>query len=226
MTATTITVRGEYSMWCPAERATVRASVQTEGPEGEAVFARAVASSQVLGSSIRTLHDADSGPVTWWTSDSVRTWSDRPWSEGKQLPPIHRSAIEFSVKFSDFEALARWVENAHAIDGVTVDSITWDLTDATRTAQVADVRSRAVHDALAKATVFAESIGLQTLVPLALADPGMLGDTSPGGGPSAPVFARAAMRAQAFDGGGAPQLALKPEDIAVASTVDARFLAT
>jgi len=110
-----ITVRGEYSMWCPAERATVRASVQTEGPEGEAVFARAVASSQVLGSSIRTLHDADSGPVTWWTSDNVRTWSDRPWSEGKQLPLIHRSAIEFSVKFSDFQALARWVENADAI---------------------------------------------------------------------------------------------------------------
>jgi hypothetical protein len=63
---------------------------------------------------------------------------------------------------------------------------------------------------------------------IALADPGMLGDPSGGGGmqPS-PVFAKAAMRSQAFEGGGgAPQLALKPEEIAVASVVDARFIAS
>ena len=39
-----------------------------------------------------------------------------------------------------------------------------------------------------------------------------------------PVFARGAMKAQ-FDGGGGGQLALKPEEIAVASVVDARFIA-
>jgi hypothetical protein len=33
------------------------------------------------------------------------------------------------------------------------------------------------------------------------------------------------MKMQAFDGGGPPVLALKPEEIVVASTVDARFAA-
>jgi hypothetical protein len=37
---------------------------------------------------------------------------------------------------------------------------------------------------------------------------------------------RGAMKAQAFDGAGAPSLALKPEEIAVESVVDARFVAS
>ena len=87
-----------------------------------------------------------------------------------------------------------------------------------------EVRSRAVKDAVAKASVYAQSIGLGSVTAIALADPGMLGDPS-GGNPTLvqPMFARGAMKAQ-FDSS-APQLALKPEEIAVASVVDARFTA-
>ena len=131
-----------------------------------------------------------------------------------------------SAKFSDFEALARWVESAAGLDAVTVGSISWDLTDATRTSATVEVRSRAVKDAVAKASVYAQSIGLGSVTAIALADPGMLGDPSGGGGGGPqPVFPRA-MKAQFDGGGGGAQLALKPEEIAVASVVDARFVAT
>jgi hypothetical protein len=225
MTDTIITVQGEYSAWYPAERATVSVSVHADGPQRDAVFARAVEASDIVRNLIESIHDKDAGPITWWSSDSVRVWSERPWNnDGKQLPPVFHAAVDFSAKFKDFEALSRWVESVAAVDAVTVGSISWDLTDATRTSATVEVRSRAVKDAVAKASVYAQSIGLGSVTAIALADPGMLGDPSGGnGGGPQPVFARASMKTQ-FDGGA--QLALKPEEIAVASVVDARFIAT
>ena len=158
---TIITVQGEYSAWYPAERATVRATVQVDGPQRDSVFTRAVASADALRVLIEALFDKEKGPVTWWTSDSVRVWSDRPWNnDGKQLPLVFHASVDFSAKFSDFDALSRWVEQAAAIESVSIPSISWDLTDATRTSMTTEVRSRAVKDAVAKASVFAQSIGL------------------------------------------------------------------
>ena len=133
--------------------------------------------------------------------------------------------MDFSAKFSDFDALARWVESAAGIDAVTVSSIAWNLTDTTRTSATVEVRSRAVKDAVAKATVFAQSIGLGSVTAVALADPGMLGDPSGSGGAMRPVFARSAMSSTMVGSSGVPELALKPEEISVASIVDARFIA-
>ncbi|MGV8895563.1 MAG: SIMPL domain-containing protein [Rhodoglobus sp.] len=225
MAETTITVQGEFAAWYPAERATVTASVLTDGPDRDAVFARAVEASDALRNLIMNIHDKKSGPITWWSSDSVRVWSERPWnSQGEQLEPVFHAGVDFSAKFSDFDALARWVESAAGIDDVTVSAIEWALTDATRTSATVEVRSRAVKDAVAKATVFAQSIGLGSVTAIALADPGMLGDLSGGGG-SQPVFTRASMKSTLVGGAGTPQLALKPEEIAVESMVDARFIA-
>ena len=228
MADTIITVQGEYSAWYPAEQATVRAAVHVDGPKRDDVFSRAVGGSNAVRTLTEKIFDANAGPVTWWTSDSVRVWSERPWNnDGTQLAPIFHSALDFAVKFTDFDALARWVEATATIDGVTVDSVSWDLTETTRAAATNDVRSRAVKDAVTKATVYAQSIGLTSVRAIALADPGMLGDPAGGATAPSPVFARAAMRAQAFEGGGGtPQLALRPEEIAVASVVDARFTAS
>lgn len=224
-TETIITVQGEYSAWYPAERATVSTSVHAQGAGRDAVFALAVAAADAVRSLTEPLVDKGAGPITWWSSESVRVWSERPWnSEGKQLPLVFHAAVDFSVKFNDFPALSRWVEAAAAIDGVTVGAISWDLTEATRTSATVEVRSRAVKDAVAKASVYAQSIGLGSVTAIALADPGMLGDpSSVGAMPSPPTMARAAMKAQ-FDSVG-PQLSLKPEEIAVAAVVDARFTA-
>ncbi|MFZ2965277.1 MAG: SIMPL domain-containing protein [Rhodoglobus sp.] len=225
MTDTIITVQGEHSAWYPAERATVRLGVHTEGPKREAVFERAVAAAASIRAAIEPLVDEKAGPVTWWSSANVRVWPERPWNnEGKQLPLVFHAAVDFTAKFKDFDALATWLELVAGIDGAIVSSVSWHLTESTKTSATAEVRSRAVKDAVAKATVFANSIGLRTVTAIALADPGMLGDPSGGGAAPAPLMARA-MSAQGFGGGGAPQLELKPEEIAVASVVDARFVA-
>src|SRR5689334_6794808 len=111
MAETIITVQGEYSKWYPAERATAGASVHAYGAKRDAVFERAVTASDTVRNLIEALHDKEAGPITWWSSDSVRVWSERPWNnEGKQLAPVYHAAIDFSAKFKDFEALSRWVE--------------------------------------------------------------------------------------------------------------------
>ncbi len=226
MADTIITVRGEHSAWYPAERATASVAVHVDGPKRDIVFSKAVAASEAIRGLVEPLAASTAAPVTWWTSDSVRVWSERPWSnDGKQLPLVYHSAIDFSVKFGDFDALSTWIESVAAVEFATVGSIVWDLTDATRKTVTDDVRAAAVADAVAKATTFARSIGLGAVTALALADPGMLGNASSDGGDEvSPVF-RGAMKMQAFDAGGQPTLALKPEEIVVASAVDARFSA-
>jgi uncharacterized protein YggE len=224
---TIVTVRGEHSAWFPAERATVRATVHAFGAKREAVFARALAAADTLRGEIEPMVDKDAGPVTWWSSDRVSVWSERPWNnEGKQLPLVYHASLDVTAKFKDFDALSRWVESAAVVEDVTIAYVTWDLTEATKTSANTEVRSRAVKDAVAKASVFAQAVGLAKVTAIAIADPGMLGDQSSGGGYAPPQLMKASMRGGAFDAqSAAPQLQLKPEEIEISSVVDARFSA-
>lgn len=226
MAETTITVQGQHSAFYPAERATVRLGISFDGPRRESVFDAANAAADVVRSRVTALHDGKAGPITWWSSDSVQVWGDRPWNqEGKQLPLVYHARIGFSVKFSDFEALARFLEELAARDGVTIGSIEWTLTEARTTSVTTEVRSRAVKDAVEKATVYAQSIGLGSVRAIAIADPGMLGDQvgASGGGMQ---FASSSRAFKAMDAAGSPELSLKPEEIEIAAIVDARFVAS
>ncbi len=227
MADTIISVQGEHRAWYPAERATVRVSVHAFGPKRDAVLQRSVAAADTIRGQLESMLDKDAGPVTWWSSDRVSVWSERPWNnEGKQLPLVYHSAIDFTAKFKDFDALSSWVEQVAAIEDVIVASLSWDLTEATRTSANTEVRSRAVKDAVAKAAVFAQAVGLGSVTAIALADPGMLGDPNAGNGGAFAPAPRMMQAKMAYDaGGGAPQLQLKPEDIEVVCLVDARFSA-
>jgi hypothetical protein len=219
---TVITVQGEYTARYAPERALATISIGFEGPDRGPVFELTTDVADGVRARIVELHDPGAGPVTWWASDSVRVWSSKPWNnEGKQLPPVHHSTIEFRVRFNDFPALARWIEEIALVDGATVGGIEWDLTDPRRTVVTAEVRSRAVKDAVSKATVFAQSIGLGTVRAIALADPGMLGDqgtASPGNYDE--------LNAVVVGHSSGGELSLKPADIEVSAAVDARFLAS
>jgi uncharacterized protein YggE len=225
MTQATITVRGEHTARHQPERATAHATVHHEGPEREPVLSAAMTSADAVRAAIEPLFDADAGPVTRWSSESVRVWAQRPWNQdGAQLPPVHHAEVGFTAEFSDFSALARWVEDAARINGAVIHQVTWELTEATRATVTAQARTRAIADAVEKASAYAAAVGLPAPVPVALADPGMLGDRPAGdGGGMMPAMA---MRATKFDStGGAPELALRPEELTVSCTVDARFLA-
>lgn len=222
MSETVISVQGHHSAWYPAERATVVVSVAADGPDRDPVFAAATEALDALRRTVEPLHNAAKGPITWWAADSVRVWSQRPWSEdGKQLDPVHYAALDLTAKFSDFAELARWIERVVVISGANLGSIEWALTDARQTSVLAEVRSLAVKDAVSKASVYAQSIGLASVTATAIADPGMLGDSSPM--PQA-AHERLMMKASFDSAAGAP-LDLKPEQIEVSASVDARFVA-
>lgn len=225
MTETIITVQGHHSAFYPAERGTLHFKVNFDGSERGAVFASATATSDQLRGRIFPLHDEKTGPITWWSSDSVRVWGERPWNEhGNQLAIVYHAAIDFTAKFNDFDELARFIEETVDIDGVSIGYINWTLTEM-RTRSVTDeVRSKAVADAVDKATAYAKAIGCGSVTAVAVADPGMLGDQSRASGEYG--MEQASLALKSMDVGGAAELSFKPEEIEVSATVDARFVAS
>jgi hypothetical protein len=215
--STEITVRGAFSAFRPAERGTVHTTVAYEGPEMEPVYDRVATDLAVLKSSIVALEERDA--ITWWSADQLRTWSNRPWNdEGKQLPLVHHAAVGVEVKFRDFAALSQWVgQHVAAMEGFGVSRVLWALTAKQRETLLADVRTRAVRDAVTRAQQYADALDLGTIAPVAIADAGML-NTRPDGESQA-AFLRAAAP------GGGPVAELVPKHIEVSATVDARFVA-
>ena len=217
MSETVITVQGTFAKLYPAERADAAISVHLEGPSRADVFDAVTESAQVVTTSIEALDD---DAVARWSSDRLRTWDEKPWSQdGTQLPLVFHARIGFTVRFSDFDRLSTWLELVVDVPGVEVESLLWDLTESTRTTATAEVRSRAVKDAVAKASIYAQSIGLGSVSATAIADPGMLGVS----GSTEPSFRMA--KDLALSSTPDAQLSLKPESIEIEATVDARFVA-
>lgn len=222
MTAT-ITVQGSHAAWFDAERATVHVSAAFDGPKRDEVFARATAAAADIAAVVTPQFDPAAGPVTWWSSDRVNVWSERPWSnEGKRLPLVFHAAIGVQAKFRDFDALSRTIEQLAVMDGVNLGGVQWDLTDERRDTVTDEVRTAAVADAIRKAGTYAAAAGLGTPTVVAVADPGMLGD-GPSGSPAPAPLERMAFKAQAMDAGAGAPLSLTPEQIQVSSSVDVRF---
>ncbi|RFA23352.1 SIMPL domain-containing protein [Subtercola boreus] len=219
---TIITVEGHFDYHHPAERGTVTLSAGFEGPDRGAVVTRTTGTHSTLVTQAQQL--SSSGSVTWFSADRMRAWSERPWnSDGKQLPLVHHASVSLEVKFADLGALAEWAETIATVEGVTVAGIRWALTEVTKARITAEAQNRAVQDAVSRATAYAQSLGLSSVRPLAVADPGMLGDESR---PQPSVGAAPMSRALAATSGGSGGLDLKPEDITVASRVHARFAAS
>ncbi|MBC7725924.1 MAG: SIMPL domain-containing protein [Burkholderiaceae bacterium] len=231
MTETIITVQGRFQAAHPPERATLTLSVQWDGADRDAVYAATTASADEVRSRLQPV-DAATGPLIRFSSDSVQLWTERPWNQdGRTLDPVFHARVGFIVVFAvgspaspgpGTGALARFVDEVAGIAGVSVGGIDWALTDASRSAALAEVRSRAVKDAVAKASVYAQSIGLGTVRAIALADEGMLD----GKGATPSGHGAELMRMSAGAASASPPLSLAPEEIRVEAVVDARFVAT
>jgi uncharacterized protein len=217
--STEITVRGSFTAFERPERGTVHATIAYEGPAMEPVYGRVAGDLDAIKSSVSALDDTHNGPVTWWSADQLRTWSQRPWNkDGKQLPLVHHAAVSLEVKFSDFGALSRWVgQHVANIEGFRVARVEWALTAQRREALQKEVRTRAVRDAVTRAQEYSDALGLGPVRPVAIADAGMFGRRPEGAQPSA--YTRAAAT------GAAPEVDLVPEHVEVAAAVDARFVA-
>lgn len=226
MPETTITVRGAFDAFHPPERATVNLYVAHQGPHKASVYSETTSSAARVTSILGGITHPEQGPVTWWSSDRLRTWPEKPWNqEGKQLPLVYHAAVGVEAKFRHFEALARFLDEVTVLPGVSVSGITWTLTEVRKQEVTRQARQQAVRDATERATDYASALGLSAVTAIAVADVGMLGgdvNYTAGSGGGA-TFARAA----AMPGGaGDTPLDLTPNDVAIAASVDVRFTAT
>lgn len=221
-----ITVQGQFSTFHPAERATAHLTVTFDGPKRDVVFQSANQAADDLRKQIVSLHDEKNGPITWWSSDRVQVWGNRPWSnEGKQLPFVYHANVSFSAKFSDFDALAKFIESVAPKPGLNIGWIEWALTEKLKDQITTDVRTKAVQAAAEKALAYAKAAGFKTVKAVAIADVGMLGNQTSGydNAMPAPIGMARMMSAKAQSG---PELSLKPEDIEITASVDARYEAS
>jgi uncharacterized protein YggE len=220
--STEITVRGSYTAFQPPERATAYVAIAVDGPEMDPVYQRVAQALETVKTSISALHNPDSGPVTWWSNDQLRTWSNRPWNnKGEQVPLRHYASTGVQAKFRDFAVLSRWIsQHVAAIDGLRIARIEWALTAEREQTLLAQVRHRAVQDALTRAQQYAQALGLDSVRPIAIADAGMLG---PGLRPASTTQS-AHVRAPAA----APntEVEFTPKDVEVKAVIDARFAAS
>jgi uncharacterized protein len=145
MADTVITVRGSFDSFFPPERATVNLIVGHQGPSKAPVYAQATAAAAQVTAVLGGITDPEQGPVTWWSSDRVRTWSEKPWNqEGKQLPLVFHATVGVEAKFKDFVALARFIDEVVVLPGVSVHGLTWTLTEVRKREVVRQARQRAV----------------------------------------------------------------------------------
>jgi uncharacterized protein YggE len=215
-----ITVRGSHTREVPPERALVHIQVGFDGADPDDVVTQTSAAVAEVRSTIEPLVEPAPGSITQWSSDQLRTWSERPWNQqGDQFPLVHHAQQSFEIEFADFAALGGWLANLVAIAGASVGGVSWALTDERRDAVIAEVRTAAIHDARAKAESYAEALGLIGARPIAVADAGMLSDGSPAGGGAVAM----AMAARMKDA--SPAIELIPRDLTVTADVDARFVA-
>lgn len=219
---TVITVEGRHESRHPAERGTVTLVVGFDGELREDVVQRTTHAHARLVDQVRALHDPVVGPVVSWAAHRLAVGSDRPWSpDGRQLELVHEASVQLDATFCDLARLVEWVEQVAVLDGVAVRGIAWALTDE-RAHELADhARTRAVADAVGRATAYARSLGLTSVRAVAVAEPGLLGGVDV---PARPVSAKSLLRGPADNGGG--RLDLEPEQITVAAVVHARFAAT
>lgn len=218
MSDVTITVRGENETRTAPERATIRVTVRTEGPERASVVDQVMRLSEPIRSSITQRKDA--GTIADWTSKRLAVSADRPWNnEGKRLALVYRASIDFSATFSEPSELSLWVSEISAWDGVEVGWVDWHLTPETRARVEKDVASSAVSVAVARAEAYANALGLTNVTPLEIADVGLI---SHGQAPGAPQMLKA--RGAAFAAAdSAPTMEYEPDEIVVSATVEARF---
>lgn len=215
MTSVEIRVRGSHLLTLPPERATVHATISFDGPHAGPVFAAVTGAVAQVGASIEERHHAKKGPVTRYAIDQVRMGSHRPWNnEGRQLPLVHDAAVTVEATFIDFEDLARWVAWTAGVEGVSIGYVEWDLNEATRRKVERTARQKAVRDAARRAQDYADALGLGSVQPASLNDPGL-------GGPVARKVVMASATAAPADG--PPEFVLRPENVDVTADVEATF---
>ncbi|AQP45877.1 SIMPL domain-containing protein [Tessaracoccus flavus] len=216
-----ITVQGEATASFPPERATVHLELGFEGPDKAAALQRATQLANELGSHLERLAQMTPSPTTWSAILPIGTRSWRPHSnDGAVLPLRYAASCRAKVKFSDFRALAQFIDQWGGVDGVSVRQVEWTLTERAKRKEEEAVLARAVEVARARAQTIATAAGSGQVRVIDIADPGLLGQ----GLVAQESHGSAAMMRSLYDGGAQGDgVDLRPEDVDLVARVHARF---
>jgi uncharacterized protein YggE len=221
MSEVTITVRGENQTRIAPEWATIHITVRAEGPARASVVERVLSLAEPVRTSLVERQDA--GSIAEWSSKTLAVRAERPWSnEGKKLALVYRASVDFTATFMAASELSVWVSEISSWDGVEVGWVDWHLTPQTRADTEREVASAAVGVAVQRAQAYAAALGLESVVPVEIADTGLISREQASAPPM--MKARGVAFAAAADAG-VPEMSYEPEDIVISATVEARFTA-
>lgn len=219
---TRIAVEGQATRTHPAERGTVNLHVAFSGTLRNDVVDQVARTHTILVEQVKA--HVSTGAAERWDADSVHSYvyDDRVKNSqtgGKQRIRRFRASARLSVTFRDFEVLSTWLADVMDVDGVEIDRITWNLTDETRKALLAEARIEAAEETAVRAQSYADALGLGPVAPVAIYEAGLRGGGNGGGG-HAPMYA---MRAGMMSDGDGAQVELQPRDIDVDVTLSADY---
>ncbi|RYP68249.1 hypothetical protein DL771_006751 [Monosporascus sp. 5C6A] len=107
-----------------------------------------------------TLIPPEGVAITRWSMSSLSTGSYIPWDsqrvEEQQGKPVHTARTTFQITFCDFAKLGQVVSDLIKLPCVSVMSIDWRLTDATKQQMSKTSRKQAVENAVTKARDYAD----------------------------------------------------------------------
>lgn len=216
-----ITVVGHSHASFPPERATLRMRLGVDGTDKQAALEHTTALVQSFTNVVDQLKEMTPSPITWFAVAPIGTRSWRPWTgKGTTLPLRHSAECMVKLKFHDFGALSRFIDQWGGRSGVSIDGVEWTLTDARQKAEEDDVLAEAVVQAHARASTMARAAGEQGVRFLELADKGLLDDNADFRGSQ--VWTTAAMQASSADE--TEGVTVAPEDVELNATVHARFI--
>jgi uncharacterized protein YggE len=220
---TRIAVEGQATRTHPAERGTVNLHVAFSGTLRNDVVDQVARTHTILVEQVKA--HVSTGAAERWDADSVHSYvyDDRVKNSqtgGKQRIRRFRASARLSVTFRDFEVLSTWLADVMDVDGVEIDRITWNLTDETRKALLAEARIEAAEETAVRAQSYADALGLGPVAPVAIFEAGLRGGGNGGGG-HAPMYAMRAGMMSDSDGGA--QVELQPRDIDVDVTLSADY---
>jgi uncharacterized protein YggE len=144
---------------------------------------------------------------------------DRYQGEKQKPKRVAVASAAVRVTFVELAVLSRWLGDVAEQEGVEVHGIEWALAEDRRRAVEGEVRTEAVLDALERARAYAAALGLETVEPARVYEPGLRPEGESGGGMA--YRGTASFRASAAP----PEFDVRPEELEVRAEVSADFTA-
>lgn len=213
-----ITVAAHAHSAVPPERATLVMRLGVEGTDKLAALEHTTALVKSFANAVEQMKSLTPSPVTWSAISPIGTRSWRPWTNDGSAAPLRYSAESpVKLKFHDFGALSRFIDQWGGHPGVSVGAVEWTLTEERQRQEEDDVLARAVMQAHARAATMARAAGEGAVRFLELADQGLLNDAD-SAHPQAQAMTLRSGGVQSDEG-----VTIAPEDVEIDVIVHARF---